>query len=268
MVSTHRSRGSTRHLWRHEPGPGASRRDATRTDSSFRVVATSRLVAPTELDSRLHPFSRGSTCRPDRARHQTPPRRLRIRLVDPSDSWVAPCRSDKVRLVRRRVPSDRARHVRLLRLSARRVARRVRPAARLVRPPVPSARVRLVRLVRLFDLSHDASTSRSDSSDKGRPQAGPTRPTRQTPRRFSSRSGPQVPLCTHCVNCIRSTYTANRHRVCIGTRSCVQCLTRSIAIGAAFGHVTRTGTLSRTLTGREASKCAVRQMPKASEKDS
>ena len=62
---------------RHEPGPGASRRDATRTDSSFRVVATSRLVAPTEFDSRHHPFSRGSTCRPDRARHQTPPRRLR-----------------------------------------------------------------------------------------------------------------------------------------------------------------------------------------------
>ena len=133
----------SRALLRDEPVPGASRRDATRTDSSFRVVVTSRLVAPTELDSRLHPFSRGSTCRPDRVRHQTPPRRLRIRLVDPSDSWVAPCRSDKVRLVRRRVPSDRARHVRLLRLSARRVARRVRPAARLVRPPVPSARARV-----------------------------------------------------------------------------------------------------------------------------
>ena len=34
--------------------------------------------------------------------------------------------------------------------------------------------------------------------------------------------------------------------------------------GAAFGHGTRTHTLSRgTLTGREASKCAVRQMPKS-----
>ena len=41
-------------------------------------------------------------------------------------------------------------------------------------------------------------------------------------------------------------------------------------IGAAFGfgHGTRTHTLSRgTLAGREASKCAVRQMPKASETD-
>ena len=50
--------------------------------------------------------------------------------------------------------------------------------------------------------------------------------------------------------------------------SCVRRLTISIAIGAAFGHGTRTRTLSRTLTGREASKCAVRQMPKASETDS
>ena len=40
--------------------------------------------------------------------------------------------------------------------------------------------------------------------------------------------------------------------------SCVRRLTISIAIGAAFGHGTRTRTLSRTLTGREASKCAVR----------
>ena len=51
--------------------------------------------------------------------------------------------------------------------------------------------------------------------------------------------------------------TRNRHRVCIGTHSCVRRLTISIAIGAAFGHGTRTRTLSRTLTGREASKCAV-----------
>ena len=50
--------------------------------------------------------------------------------------------------------------------------------------------------------------------------------------------------------------------------SCVRRLTISIAIGAAFGHGTRTRTLSRTLTGREASKCAVREMPKASETDS
>ena len=66
----------------------------------------------------------------------------------------------------------------------------------------------------------------------------------------------------------RRAYPANRHRVCIRTRSCVRRLTISIAIGAAFGHGTRTRTLSRTLTGREASKCAVREMPKASETDS
>ena len=54
----------------------------------------------------------------------------------------------------------------------------------------------------------------------------------------------------------RRAYPANRHRVCIRTRSCVRRLTMSIAIGAAFGHGTRTRTLSRTLTGREASKCA------------
>jgi hypothetical protein len=49
-----------------------------------------------------------------------------------------------------------------------------------------------------------------------------------------------------------------RHRVCIGTRSCVRRLTRLVPIGASFGHGTRTHTLSRTLAGREASKCAVR----------
>ena len=53
-------------------------------------------------------------------------------------------------------------------------------------------------------------------------------------------------------------YPANRHRVCIGTRSCVRRLTMLIPIGAAFGHGTRTHTLSRSLPGREASKCAVR----------
>ena len=60
----------------------------------------------------------------------------------------------------------------------------------------------------------------------------------------------------------RRAYPANRHRVCIGTRSCVRRLTISIAIGAAFGHGTRTRTLSRTLTGREqASKCAAGEIP-------
>ena len=60
----------------------------------------------------------------------------------------------------------------------------------------------------------------------------------------------------------RRAYPANRHRVCIGTRSCVRRLTISIAIGAAFGHGTRTRTLSRTLTGREqASKSAAGEIP-------
>ena len=165
---------------RHEPVPGASRRDATRTDSSFRVVVTSRLVAPTELDSRLHPFSRGSTCRPDRVRHQTPPRRLRIRLVDPSDSWVAPCRSDKVRLVRRRVPSDRARHVRLLRL--REACRATRPASGPTRPttsPVGSGSTRATpqtpRACRTT--RHASGPTRPTTSPVG---SGSTRATRQT----------------------------------------------------------------------------------------
>lgn len=53
---------------RHELGPGASRRDATRTDSSCRVVVTSRLVAPTEFDSRLTGSARGSELVPKRPR--------------------------------------------------------------------------------------------------------------------------------------------------------------------------------------------------------
>ena len=53
-------------------------------------------------------------------------------------------------------------------------------------------------------------------------------------------------------------HPANRHRICIGTRSCVRRLTILVPIGAGFGHGTRTHTLSRTLTGREPSKCAVR----------
>ena len=55
----------------------------------------------------------------------------------------------------------------------------------------------------------------------------------------------------------RRAYPANRHRVCIRTRSCVRRLTISIAIGAAFGYDTRAHVLSRTLTRREASQCAV-----------
>ena len=56
----------------------------------------------------------------------------------------------------------------------------------------------------------------------------------------------------------RRAYTANRHCVCIGTHSCVRRLTILVPIGAGFGRGTRTHTLSRTLAGRDASKCAVR----------
>ena len=62
----------------------------------------------------------------------------------------------------------------------------------------------------------------------------------------------------------RRAYPANRHRVCIRTRSCVRRLTISIAIGAAFGYDTRAHALSRTLTRREASQCAVRPQAHAS----
>ena len=59
----------------------------------------------------------------------------------------------------------------------------------------------------------------------------------------------------------RRAYPANRHRVCIRTRSCVRRLTISIAIGAAFGYDTRAHALSRTLTRREASQWSVRRSP-------
>ena len=62
----------------------------------------------------------------------------------------------------------------------------------------------------------------------------------------------------------RRAYPANRHRVCIRTRSCVRRLTISIAVGAAFGYDTRAHTLSRTLTRREDSQCAVRPQAHAS----
>ena len=54
------------------------------------------------------------------------------------------------------------------------------------------------------------------------------------------------------------TYPANQHRVCIHTLSCVRRLTMLVPIGTGFGYGTRTHTLSRTLPGREASRCAVR----------
>ena len=56
----------------------------------------------------------------------------------------------------------------------------------------------------------------------------------------------------------RRAHPANRHRDCIRARSCVRRLTILVPIGAGFGHGTRTHTLTRTLAGRDASKCAVR----------
>jgi hypothetical protein len=58
---------------RDEPGSGGVRVGQTGSDLDCRVVATSRRVAPTECDSRLPLFGRGSTCR--------------LRLLD---SWPPP----------------------------------------------------------------------------------------------------------------------------------------------------------------------------------
>ena len=55
------------------------------------------------------------------------------------------------------------------------------------------------------------------------------------------------------------TYPANRHRVCIRTRSCVRRFPILIAIGAAFGYGTRAHTLSRILLGCGAAQCTVRR---------
>ena len=63
---------------RDEPGSGGVRVGQTRSDLDCRVVATSRRVAPTECDSRLPLFGRGSTCR--------------LRLLD---SW-SPARAEAV----------------------------------------------------------------------------------------------------------------------------------------------------------------------------
>ena len=54
-------------------------------------------------------------------------------------------------------------------------------------------------------------------------------------------------------------YPANRHRVCIRTRSCVRRLPILIPIGAAFGYGTRTHTLSRILLGCGAAQSTVRR---------
>ena len=54
-------------------------------------------------------------------------------------------------------------------------------------------------------------------------------------------------------------YPANRHRVCIITRSCVRRLPILIPIGAAFGYGTRTHTLSRILPGCGAAQSTVRR---------
>ena len=52
-------------------------------------------------------------------------------------------------------------------------------------------------------------------------------------------------------------YPANRHRVCIRTRSCVRRLPILISIGAAFGGDPETGKLTGVLAGRGRVPCAV-----------
>ena len=52
-------------------------------------------------------------------------------------------------------------------------------------------------------------------------------------------------------------YPANRHRVCIRTRSCVRRLPLFLSIGAAFGGDPETGKLTGVLAGRGRVPCAV-----------
>ena len=52
-------------------------------------------------------------------------------------------------------------------------------------------------------------------------------------------------------------YPANRHRVCIRTRSCVRRLPLFLSIGAAFGGDPETGKLTGVLPGRGRVPCAV-----------
>ena len=138
-----------------------SLRQSSTVDSTLSVVV--RRVAPTGSDTRL---LRGgcvfdSSTRPTRG---SPP--------------VAPTKFDSSDDASRRIGPDTCDSSD----SARRVARRIRPAARLVRPRVPSDRARLVRLVRLsrFVARRVGQAVRLVRQGVAL-TAGPTRPTPQTP---------------------------------------------------------------------------------------
>ena len=132
-----------------EPGPGGVRVGATRTDLDCRVVATSRRVAPTECDSRLPLFGRGSTCRLRLLDSWPPPgsgvvfdsSRGSTRVSRP----VAPTESDSSDIRRTWGVAQLVRLVRLCRtlsdedVTARRATRQTCPA-RKVRPR-PAARL-------------------------------------------------------------------------------------------------------------------------------
>ena len=118
----------------------------------------------------LHPLSRYSTCHPDMAGQQTPPR---SRCVFDSSTRptrgsppVAPTEFDSSNDTSRRIGPDACDSSD----SARRVARRVWPAARLVRRRVPSRRI-----------GPDACDSSDSSCRAARPASGPTRPRRRVP---------------------------------------------------------------------------------------
>ena len=177
---------------RDEPGSGGVRVGQTRSDLDCRVVATSRRVAPTECDSRLPLFGRGSTCR--------------LRLLDswppPGSGVVFDSSRGSTRVSRSVAPTESdssdkrrtwavAQLVRLVRL----VGRRCHNAARLVR--LADGRV-AARLVRLLGLCRTKMSRR-----------GATRPTsRRSSRRSTRRLVRLLGLCTDAF----TIYSSEKHR--------------------------------------------------------
>jgi hypothetical protein len=178
---------------RDEPGPGGVRVGATRTDLDCRVVATSRRVAPTECDSRLPLFGRGSTCRlrlsstPGRhARRQWYSTRRAARLVCRDQG-----RPDRVRLVRHtsHVGCGPTRPTRPT-LSEGRTLSDEDVTAHATRQTCPRSKY-AQKSARLVD-SSDSSDSvgrrchgTRDSSDMPPLESPPDSSTRQTPRTLS-----------------------------------------------------------------------------------
>ena len=154
---------------RDEPGSGGVRVGQTRSDLDCRVVATSRRVAPTECDSRLPLFGRGSTCR--------------LRLLDswppPGSGVVFDSSRGSTRVSRPVAPTESdssdkrrtwavAQLVRLVRL----VGRRCHNAARLVR--LADGRV-AARLVDSSDSSDSVGRRCHDAARLVRLAVGPNR---------------------------------------------------------------------------------------------